>query len=163
MKNGYKIERNIPVTRKRKCILCSNSILPCPECKDTRYINDTKIIRIDSTMKEIVYKNEGNEADGFNIPGDIIIRLTPNQHARFEIHNNGYDIIYKKYIPMEDYQKHIPLILLYFNDEVLHYKATLNTSALNDIIHYHRIKSKGLSRKNGTRGDLLIQIIITIV
>ena len=95
-----KIEKTLPINRLRRCQTCINwtSITPCHRCNNERYIDETKIFKIQSDKRKIVFKDDGNEIDGYRNPGDIELNLTPKQHPLFEI--DDYDIISTKHISL---------------------------------------------------------------
>ena len=187
-----KIEKKIVITRKRRCITChnTNSILPCNECGTDRYTKKQKTLLIHSAKRKFVFENEGNEEDGYQEPGDIIIYLKPKKHTHYQLYedttttkNYKNKLIYQKYVTLDEYitnNSNKGFTINHFNNEKLHFTIgnTQDMKLLNDKIHYIVIKNKGLLKENGEkygnieknnsrvkdtkRDDLLVQLIVTL-
>ena len=154
--------KHFPIERKRKCSICehTDSILPCKECNNTKYIKKTKHFEICAHKKKLVFKNEGHQLENYCLPGDIIINLMPQDHIFFKIIeiNNKDFLVYIKKITLVQFYKggNFKFIHLDKSEINVSYNGRLFIQ-LNDTIHYMKVPNKGL---NGD--DLLIQFHITL-
>ena len=160
-----KIEKTLPINRLRRCQTCIDctSITPCRRCNNERYIDETKIFKIQSDKRKIVFKDDGNEIDGYRNPGDIELNLTPKSHPLFEI--DGYDIIYTKHISLYEVYTGVEAKFKHLsgNDIIVHNNGSLfNELQLNDKVHYKILKGRGLVLPNDKRGDLRIKFVIKL-
>ena len=160
-----KIEKSLPIQRLRRCKRCINlsSIIHCTKCNDEKYINETRVFKIQSDKRQIIFKDEGNEIEGYIKPGDIELLLRPKPHPLFEV--DGYDIIYTKYITLYEAYTGIEINFNYLNGKniIINYNGLLfNDLKLNDKIHYKILKDRGLVLPDNTRGDLKIKFVIKL-
>ena len=117
---------------------------------------EKKDILIDSHLKKIIFYNQGNEIPGYKNIGDVVVNILPKYHEKYILHNK-YNLIFKKYITIDQLNGNIFFELKLLDDTKLNIK-------INEKIYFDKlytISNKGLLIKDSERGNLYIKFILS--
>ena len=119
---------------------------------------EKKTLKIHLSEREIIFKNEGDEAYKCKNFGDIIVKINDKPNKRFT-RINEHDLVYEKEISLYEYYAGNKFKFKHMDGRTLTLRINRN-DPLRTYNNYLKLYGEGLPHKSGARGDLFIKLKI---
>jgi DnaJ-class molecular chaperone len=157
--------KQIRISNTRRCETCEGTgrtgQQSCSACKGTGKVTQRKTLRIKIPAgvgegAVVRLTGQGNPSpDGIGTAGDLLVRLRVKSHPRFRIVGGTLEMD----LEVPDFQAALGEKIEF---DMPAGRLAIQLPAGTTTGKKLKIRSKGLPRKGGTRGDLLVNVIVTV-